>query len=264
MTVRRWRLTIEYDGRSFHGWQRQETGIASVQETVEQAITAFCQQNVTLHVAGRTDAGVHAVAQVAHVDLDLPGTFTGYQILKAVNAHLIDVPVAVLVAKVMPDDFHARFWAVNKLYTYRIINRSARLALDAGRAWVVHPPLDIAAMRAGAAHLIGAHDFTTFRAKDCQAKSPHKTLDRLDIEAVPLSAGEGAVINIHAEARSFLHHQVRNMVGTLIQVGLGRWSADDVRAALLACDRARGGPTAPPDGLHLMRIDYRDLPEPPE
>jgi tRNA pseudouridine38-40 synthase len=256
MTIRRFALTIEYDGAGFKGWQRQEQGIPSVQESIETAIAAFTGQNVTVHVAGRTDAGVHALGQVAHVDLDVADTYQSYQVLKAMNAHLREVPVAVVAARVVPNDFHARFSAINKLYTYRVLNRSAPLAIERGRAWVVHPPLDVPAMRAGAAHLLGHHDFTTFRDSDCQAKSPIKTLDRLDIEVMPDIPSGGIQLHIHAEARSFLHHQVRNMVGMLVGVGLGRFTPDDVASALAARDRTRAGVTAPPDGLYLMRVDY--------
>jgi tRNA pseudouridine38-40 synthase len=254
--MKRWKLTIEYNGSGFSGWQRQEPGIPSVQESVERAIFGVTQQNVTLHVAGRTDAGVHASGQVAHVDLDLPEKYEGYMVVKAINAYLRDVAVAVTHAEIVPDDFHARFSAINKLYTYRVVCRSAPLALEGKRAWVLHHVLDATSMRAGAQHLIGQHDFTTFRDSDCQAKSPIKTLDRFDIEQVPYDGVGGIEIRFHAEARSFLHHQVRNMVGTIVQVGMGRWQPDEIRVALDARDRTRGGPTAPADGLCLVRVDY--------
>lgn len=256
MTTARWKLTIEYDGSGFSGWQRQEPGVPSVQETVEKAIEQFCQQQVTIHVAGRTDAGVHALAQVAHVDLDLVDRYTGFHVVKALNAHLREVRIVVVAAETVADDFHARFSATNKLYTYRVINRPAPLAVEAGRAWVVHPDLDVSAMQAGALHLLGHHDFTSFRDSDCQAKSPIKTLDRLDIGTRTYDAHRGVEISFHAEARSFLHHQVRNMVGTLVQVGLGRFTPDDVRDILAARTRTAAGVTAPPDGLYLVRIDY--------
>lgn len=256
MTAARWKLTIEYDGSDFSGWQRQEPGVPSVQETVEKAIEQFCQQQVTIHVAGRTDAGVHAWGQVAHVDLDLADRYTGFHVVKALNAHLRDVRVAIIAAERVADDFHARFSATNKLYTYRVINRPSPLAIEAGCAWVVHPDVDVAAMQAGAKHLLGHHDFTSFRDSDCQAKSPIKTLDRLDIEIQPYDLNGGVEIRFQAEARSFLHHQVRNMVGTLVQVGLSRFTPGDVADILAARTRTAAGVTAPPDGLYLARIDY--------
>lgn len=254
--IHRWKLTIEYDGTPFSGWQRQEAGIASVQETIEQAIKKFSQQDVTLFVAGRTDAGVHATGQVAHVDLDLPKKYEGYMVVKAINAYLRDVPVAVTHARIVPDDFHARFGAINKLYTYRIVCRTAPLAFEGRRAWVLHHDLNVEAMRAGAVHLIGQHDFTTFRDTDCQAKSPVKTLDRLDFEVMPYDGVGGIEVRMLTQARSFLHHQVRNMIGTLVLVGRGVWTPDDVRTVLDACDRTRGGQTAPAEGLCLTRVDY--------
>lgn len=253
----RWKLTIEYDGRPFSGWQRQEEGIPSVQAAIEAAIQNFCQQTITIHVAGRTDAGVHARGQVAHFDLDYGNrALTGYDLTKALNAHLRDTPVVILNAEAVGDDFHARFSAMNKLYIFRLLNRPAPPAFERGLVWHVRRLLDVDAMRAGAAHLLGHHDFTTFRDTDCQAKSPMRTLDRLDIIAKPCVAGSGQDIEFHVEGRSFLHHQVRNMVGTLAMVGDGKWTPDQVRTALDARDRRAGGPTAPPDGLYLVRIDY--------
>lgn len=261
----RWKLIVEYDGAPFSGWQRQEAGIASVQETLERALYDFCQQNVTVYVAGRTDAGVHARGQVVHVDLDIDPKYHGYLIVKAINAHLRDTLVAVIHAEIVPDDFHARFSATNKLYLYRIVGRTAPLVLERGKAWVIHHALDLNAMRAGAAHLIGKHDFTTFRDSDCQAKSPIKTLDRLDIEQISYDHTGGQELRFYVEGRSFLHHQVRNMVGTLVQVGLAKWHPDQMKLALSACDRTHGGPTAPADGLYLMRVDYGPrLPRLPE
>lgn len=257
--MQRWKLTIEYCGAPYSGWQRQESGILSVQQAVEDAIDAFCQQRLTIHVAGRTDAGVHARGQVAHFDLDYGDrALDGYALVMALNAHLKmqGHAVAVVAAEVVPDDFHARFSAVNKLYTYRIINRIAPLALESGLAWHIRRPLDVAAMQEAASRLIGKHDFTTFRDSECQAKSPEKTVDRLHFDVLPYDAHGGREIRFHAEARSFLHHQVRNMIGTLVLVGEGKWTPDDVSRALAARDRTKGGPTAPPDGLYLMRVDY--------
>lgn len=257
--TQRWKLTIEYDGRAFSGWQRQEPGIVSVQGAIEDALYAFCQQHITIHVAGRTDAGVHATGQVAHFDLDYGDRpLDGHGLIMALNAHLSmkDQLVAILHAEPVSQEFHARFGAVNKLYSYRILNRPARPALDGTRIWHVRRKLDLDAMRAGAAHLLGHHDFTTFRDTDCQAKSPLRTLDRMDILATPADAFGGTHIDIQLEARSFLHHQVRNMVGTLELVGAGKWSPDDVKTALDARNRSAGGPTAPADGLYLVRVDY--------
>lgn len=257
MTLQRWKITVEYDGRPFAGWQRQEAGIPSVQFSVEQAIKKFCQQDITVHVAGRTDAGVHGRGQVAHFDLDYGDRkLTAYDLAKAINAHLRPQPVAVLQAEAVAQDFHARFSAVNKLYTYRVISRSAHTTIDHGFAWQTWRKFDLNAMRAGARHLLGQHDFTTFRDSECQSKSPVKTLDRLDIESSAYDGHDGTEIRFHVEGRSFLHHQVRNMVGTLALVGEGKWQPDDIKTALEQCDRTKGGPTAPADGLYLMRVDY--------
>jgi len=245
--VPRYRLTIEYDGRPFVGWQRQANG-PSVQGALEEAVRALTGEEATVHGAGRTDAGVHALGQVAHLDLDR--AFPAERLADALDAHLRPVPVAVLAAALAPEGFHARFSARGRRYLYRIVNRRAALALDRGRAWHLRRPLDLAAMQAAATHLVGTHDFTTFRAAECQAKSPVRTLDRLDVSA------EGEEVRIVAEARSFLHHQVRGMVGSLAKVGAGMWRPEDVRAALLARDRRACGPLAPPDGLYLVAVDY--------
>jgi tRNA pseudouridine38-40 synthase len=245
--VSRFKLTLEYDGGGFVGWQRQANG-PSVQAALEAAVLAFCGETVEVVGAGRTDAGVHAAGQVAHLDLTRdcrPDT-----VRDALNFHLKPAPVSVLAAEPAPPDFHARFSAIRRRYRYRIVNRRAPLALERGRAWLVSAPLDAAAMQDAAARLVGRHDFTSFRATQCQAASPVKTLDRLTVTR----SGDG--IEIAAEARSFLHHQVRNMVGTLRLVGEGRWTADDVTAALAARDRAAAGPTAPADGLFLVGVDY--------
>jgi tRNA pseudouridine38-40 synthase len=243
----RWKLTIEYDGRPFVGWQRQDNGV-SVQQVLEEALHKLSGESPRAAASGRTDAGVHALAQVAHADVTRP--FAPHRIRDGLNFHLRPWPVTVRHAEPVDDDFHARLSATGRAYVYRILNRPASPALDAGRVWHVRRPLDAGAMHDAAQVLIGHHDFSTFRAALCQARSPLKTLDRLDV--VP----DGEEIRIHAEARSFLHHQVRNMVGTLELVGAGKWRATDVRAALEARTRARGGPTAPPDGLYFVAARY--------
>jgi tRNA pseudouridine38-40 synthase len=245
--VARWKLTLEYDGRPFAGWQRQDNG-PSVQAALEQAILKLTGEDVTVTAAGRTDAGVHALGQVAHADI--AKALAADKMRDALNAHLRPHPVAVLEAAIAADDFHARFQAIARHYLYRIVNRRSPLTLDEGRAWQVQSTLDAGAMHEAAQRLVGQHDFTTFRAAECQAKSPVKTLDRLTV------ARAGEEIRIEASARSFLHHQVRSMVGSLKLVGAGKWSADDIAAALAARDRARCGPVAPPDGLYLVRVDY--------
>jgi len=229
------------------GWQRQAHG-ASVQEEIEGAIEKFSGESPRLHVAGRTDAGVHALGQVAHFDLERPTD--ARTVREAINAHLRPQPIAIVTAEKAPAGFHARLSARRRRYRYVVLNRRARPALDIGRIWHVPYALDLDAIREGAGHLVGLHDFTTFRAAMCQAKSPIKTLDRLDLTR------EGDVLSFHAEGRSFLHHQVRNMVGTLILVGRGRWTPQQVATALAAKDRSAGGPTAPPDGLYLVGVDY--------
>ncbi|MCB9990113.1 MAG: tRNA pseudouridine(38-40) synthase TruA [Rhodospirillales bacterium] len=254
---KRWKLTIEYKGTGYCGWQRQADGVPSVQQAIEDAFYGFCQQRLTLHVAGRTDAGVHASGQVAHIDLDYGDRpLEGFDLVKALNAHLRPQPVCIVDAAVVDEQFHARFDAVNKLYRYRIVNRSAPMALEAGLAWHVKKKLDWQAMHDAAQILLGHHDFTTFRDTQCQAKSPERTLDRLDITARPYDECGGMEIMIETEAQSFLHHQVRNMVGTLALVGEGKWNKDDVAKALAAKDRTAGGPTCPADGLYLVRVDY--------
>ncbi len=254
----RYKLTIEYRGSDYAGWQRQPDH-PSIQQAVEEAIHGFCQQDVGLTVAGRTDAGVHALAQVAHVDLDsFSKPMKTSEITKAINAHLLPQPISIVHTEIVADDFHARFQAVNKLYRYRIVNRYAFLALDQGFAWQFKRRLDAAAMHKAAQLFVGHHDFTTFRASECQAKSPERTLGRLDVAAREYDSHGGQEIIIEAEGQSFLHHMVRNMVGTLTLVGEGKWGVEDVRTALEARDRAAGGPTAPPEGLYLVRIDYPD------
>jgi tRNA pseudouridine38-40 synthase len=243
----RYKLDIEYDGTPFIGWQVQEDG-ASVQGLLIAAVAMFSGEMVAVQGAGRTDAGVHALGQVAHVDL--AKDWDTDTVRDALNAHLRPHPIAVLAATRVPETFDARFSAVKRHYTYRITNRRADLALDRQRSWRVARPLDAEAMHEAAQFLIGKHDFTTFRAAECQAASPVKTLDRLAVER------HGDDVTIHAVARSFLHHQVRSMVGSLVVVGEGKWTALDLANALAARDRKRCGPVAPPEGLYLVRVDY--------
>ncbi|HEX2479750.1 MAG TPA: tRNA pseudouridine(38-40) synthase TruA [Geminicoccaceae bacterium] len=243
----RYKLTLEYDGRPFRGWQRQSDG-GSVQQALEDAVRGFCGEEVQVVAAGRTDAGVHARGQVAH--LDLARSVTPETLRNALNHHLRSHPIAVLAAIAVPDDFHARFSATARHYLYRIVNRRPPLTLEAGRAWQVPTPLDAEIMHEAGQRLLGRHDFTSFRSALCQAKSPVKTLDRLTIRR------RGDRLEITALARSFLHHQVRNMVGTLKLIGEGRFPVSHVEAVLAARDRAAAGPTAPACGLYLIRVDY--------
>ena len=255
-TTTRYKITLEYNGQGYAGWQRQND-VLSIQQVVEEAISRFSNQNVSISVAGRTDAGVHARGQVFHVDLSpFSKPMDDFAILKAINAHLRPHPISVIDVQKTNKDFHARFSATNKLYQYRIVNRSGAPALDRGLCWHLGKGLNVEAMREGASALLGHHDFTTFRASECQAKSPMRTLDRLDITARPYDTCGGVEIIIEIEAQSFLHHQVRNIVGTLSLVGQGKWQPENVKAALEARDRTKGGPTAPADGLYLMRVDY--------
>lgn len=247
--VQRFKITIEYDGSGYVGWQAQDNG-PSVQETLEKAIHAFSGESVRLTAAGRTDTGVHALGQVAHFDLEKE--MTPHKVMAAANAHLKDTPVAVVGIKAVEDDFHARFSATKRHYLYRILNRQAPPVLGKGKVWHVAQKLDAGKMHAAAQRLVGKHDFTTFRSIRCQAKSPVKTLDQLDVERL------GEEILFRVSARSFLHHQVRSMVGTLKLVGLGKWTGSDVTEALEARDRAAVGFNAPPHGLYLMRVEYRE------
>lgn len=243
----RFKLTIEYDGAPYQGWQRLADG-PSVQGALEDAVEKLTGARSEVFGSGRTDAGVHAVAQIAHVDIEKP--FEAWKLADALNAHLVPHPISVLSCEDAAPDFHARFDARRRAYEYRIRNRRGPLALERGKAWRVARPLDAEAMHAAAQRLIGKHDFTTFRDAHCQAKSPLKTLDI----ATVTRAGDAVMCRF--EAQSFLHRQVRSMVGTLAEVGLGKMSADGVADALAAADRARCGPVAPADGLFLMRVDY--------
>ncbi|GGB72971.1 tRNA pseudouridine(38-40) synthase TruA [Blastomonas aquatica] len=243
----RFALTLEFDGAPYMGLQRQPHG-PSIQQHVEEAVHAITGEQVTLHAAGRTDAGVHALAMRAHVDIEK--AIDPFRLMEALNAKLRPEPIAVLGCAIVPDDWHARFSCLGRSYIYRITNRRAPLTLERGKAWQVSAPLDAAAMHHAAQHLVGHHDFTTFRSVHCQAASAVKTLDRLDV----VRDGDG--IDIHAAARSFLHHQVRSMVGCLVLVGRGKWSGEDLKAALEAKDREALGFNAPPDGLYFAGAVY--------
>lgn len=247
----RYRLTVEYDGGPYVGWQRQDTGLG-VQQVVEEAIPAFSGENPRVFCAGRTDAGVHGYGQVAHFDL-VRSDMSVKTVRDALNHHMKPHPVSIVDVQIVDGDFHARFSATEREYLYRILNRRARPAIERGHVWWVPQPLNAEAMHAAAQVLVGRHDFTTFRATMCQAKSPIKTLDELVVTRI------GEEIRIKARARSFLHHQVRNLVGSLRLVGEGKWSARDLKAALDARDRAAGGPTSPPEGLYLMRVGYEPI-----
>ncbi len=254
--TQRYKLTIEYIGTDYYGWQRQPEH-PTIQGSIEAAIQKFCGQNVEVQSAGRTDAGVHAWAQIAHADFEAFNTpMTPYEITKAINAHLREEPISVIHMEEAQDDFHARFSAKNKLYVYRILNRQAAPAIEQDRLWHFRRSLDVPAMHEAAKILIGQHDFTTFRDSQCQAKNPVRTLDRLTVSAHEYDPHGGIEIRIEAEAMSFLHHMVRNIAGTLTLIGEGKWSANDLAEALDAKDRAKGGQTAPAHGLYLKRIDY--------
>ena len=246
----RYKLTLEYDGTPYCGWQRQENG-ASVQSALEEAFIKFVGSPVELFVAGRTDAGVHAKGQVAHVDL--PMAREPFNIREGINKLLLPHPIAILNAEPAADDFHARFNASKRHYLYRIINRDARPTLDATRGWHVFKPLDIEKMQEAANYLIGQHDFTSFRSAECQSASPIKTLDTLEIKR---RSKDPTQVMIRTSAKSFLHHQVRNMVGTLMLAGTGKWEPQRVKEALEAKDRAMAGQRAPAHGLYLMKVDY--------
>ena len=245
--MRRFFITIEYDGTDLVGWQRQNNG-PSVQAYIEEAALALTGRETLVQGSGRTDAGVHATGQVAH--LDVADKFDERTMMMGLNAKLATDQVRIISARLVADDMHARFSATHRAYLYRILNRPAQPALSRHFTWHIPKDLDIKAMQKGANHLIGKHDFTSFRATACQAKSPIRTLDNLHVK------NEGDEVHIIAEAPSFLHHQIRNITGTLAQVGLGKWQADDVKIALEARDRAAAGQTAPPQGLYLTKIDF--------
>lgn len=243
----RYRLTLEYDGSGYNGFQVQ-AGQPTVQGAIERAIAAFSGEAVRIAAAGRTDTGVHATGQVVSFDLSKP--WPERTVMNALNAHLVEEAVSVLDCETVDDDWHARFSATGRRYLYRILNRPGRPALDLGRVWHVKKALDAEAMHAAARVLVGLHDFTTFRDVNCQSKSPEKTLDVATVARV------GGEVHLVFEARSFLHRQVRSMTGSLVEVGLGRWTAEDLKAALEARDRTRCGPVAPSDGLYLTGVGY--------
>lgn len=243
----RYKLTIEYDGSNYHGWQMQERA-PSIQQELESAAYKFCQTECRFHAAGRTDAGVHARGMVAHVDI--PRDEPAFKVMDALNYHLKGVPISVLKSERVDDQFHARFSAKKRYYRYHIINRRAKLTLRAGQAWQIKPELDVDAMHLASQVLVGKHDFTTFRSVHCQSKSPLKTLESLGVSR------DGENIYIDTSAISYLHHQVRSMVGCLYYVGCGKWNKEDLKNALEAADRAALGFNAPPDGLYFMQVDY--------
>lgn len=245
--MNRYKLLIEYAGTNLAGWQRQANAI-SVQQVIEEAIEKFTGSSAVLFAAGRTDAGVHATGQVAHFDLAI--NLEPYKIMQAINHFTKDYPVAVVDCEQTDSDFHARFSAKARHYLYRIINRNGKIVLDLNRAWWIKPRLNVSAMQEGAEYLIGMHDFTSFRASHCQARSPIKTLSKIEIRAA------GPEIHFHLSAPSFLHHMVRNIVGSLVLVGLGKWQPNDIKAALYKKDRAAAGPTAPAHGLYFTGVDY--------
>jgi len=255
----RWKITIEYDGRNYAGFQVQPD-LATIQGEIERSIKQFSNQEISITVAGRTDAGVHAKGQVAHFDFDYrhadgsPRAINGFELAKAINAQMIDQPIAVIDADIVGNDFHARFNAQKKTYHYRILNRPYKAALEQGLAWWVKKDLDVAKMVEASKHLIGHHDFTSFRDTDCQAKSPVRTIDAIQFKEEKILNGK--IMTMAVEGKSFLHHQVRNIVGTLSLVGEGKWQPNDVKHALEAKDRTAAGPTAPSDGLYLMAIEY--------
>ncbi|MEM6811387.1 MAG: tRNA pseudouridine(38-40) synthase TruA [Pseudomonadota bacterium] len=258
-TVKRWKLIIEYNGTNYAGFQIQP-GLPTIQGSIQRAIKEFSGQEVSLTVAGRTDAGVHAYHQVAHFDFDYQykdgrsREITPYELAKAINSFLVDEPISILDAEIVSHDFHARFGAKHKIYHYVITNRRFKTGLDKGRSWWVKAPLDLDSMIEASKILIGKHDFTSFRDTECQAKSPIRTIDKIDFTREEILNGQKIIMTI--EGRSFLHHMVRNIIGTLSLVGEGKWDIEDVQKALDAKNRTAAGPTAPSDGLYLVKIDY--------
>ena len=252
----RWKITIEYKGTNFCGWQIQND-VPTIQGALQDALHKFCQQTITVQGSGRTDAGVHAWAQIAHFDLDYPKPLDAHTLMSALNAHLRPHPIHVLHAEEIDEGFHARFSAKEKTYHYRMINRAVPLTIDRGLAWHVKQPLDAAAMHEAAQILVGQHDFTTFRDSECQSKSPIKTVDSLSVTASAYDNFGGQDILIEAKALSFLHHQIRNFAGSLKLVGQGKWDKHDLKHALEAKSRSQGGPTAPAEGLYLKYVIYR-------
>jgi len=253
----RFAFLIEYDGRPFRGWQRQ-TDLPTVQGAIEAALRKLEDDAPTIAAAGRTDAGVHATGQTATVDLQKP--WTPFRLMEALNHHLRPAPVAIRQVAEVAEDFHARFSATERRYQYRLLCRRAPLTVERGLMWRINQDLDVEAMQAGAQHLLGKHDFTTFRSSICQADSPVRSLDRLDVTRHPRE--DGVEIRFDVHARSFLHNQVRSFVGTLERVGAGAWAPQDVARALAACDRAACGPVCPPDGLTLTHVSYDTPPFP--
>lgn len=258
-TSNRWKITIEYDGAPYAGVQIQPD-IETVQGEIQKAIKAFSGHDITITLAGRTDAGVHAFAQIAHFDFDYKHkdgsvrAMTGHDICKAINAHLVPQPISIIHAEIVSEEFHARFGAKTKRYQYRIFNRPYDAAIHKGRVWWFKRQLNIEKMREGAEYFLGQHDFSTFRDTECQAKNPVRTVDKIWIETADMMNGQ--MIDVFVEGQSFLHHQVRNMVGTLTLIGEGKWQPQDIETAFQAMDRTAGGPTAPAEGLYLVSINY--------
>ena len=252
----RLKITIEFDGTNYAGWQRQDN-VPSIQGEIEKAVHKFCQQKLTVTGASRTDSGVHAQGQIAHFDLDYGDrSLRGFDLMKALNAHLRPQPISILHAEEVDEHFHARFSAHEKLYTYRIINKPSFLALDQNRAWLVKTELDVAAMQDAAEVLRGEHDFASFRASECQANTSIRSVNRLEFEERNIDPRGGREILMHVEGHAFLHHMVRNIVGTLVLVGQGKLDKQGVQDILDAKDRTQAGMTAPSDGLYLVKIDY--------
>ena len=249
----RYALKIEYDGKPYHGWQRQNN-VPSIQQAIEEALAKIAPEAPMIQGAGRTDAGVHATAQVAHVDLDK--NWTPFRLSEALNFHLKPAPIAIMDCAQVDDEFHARFSALERRYTFRLLSRRAPAVVDEGWVWQVKHQLDIELMRQGATHLIGKHDFTTFRSTICQAKSPVKNMDEISIRSIPATYGTEFIFTIRA--RSFLHNQVRSIVGSLERVGMGSWKPEQISTALAARERVACGPVSPPQGLYLSEVTYPD------